>query len=328
MTPVPGEKWASARESQIGPFLSPPYRNMFALMRNRWGSWVGLSAAFLIIGATTLIATGAQSDAAVTPNGCITAVSTGICPTGSPQISAAAPAPVLGASATGAVYSLGSPLAGLIGQPLSAPIIGVAALSDSAYWLAGADGGVFAFGALPFFGSMGGHPLNRPVVGIAADLAGGDSPAGYWLVASDGGVFSFGGAGFYGSMGGKPLNQPIVGITPTFDNKGYWLVAADGGVFAFGDAQFYGSRAGQPLDAPIVGIASTANSQGYWLASSDGGIFTYGDAPFYGAEVGTGHPVISISDYPPIACPPVIGLTCPDEYAVALANGQVYLNSP
>ena len=49
-----------------------------------------------------------------------------------------------------------------------------------------ADGGVFSFGDALFQGSMGGHPLNKPVVGMAGNGAG-----GYWLVASDGGVFSF-----------------------------------------------------------------------------------------------------------------------------------------
>ncbi|MDA8287500.1 MAG: hypothetical protein M0014_03415, partial [Actinomycetota bacterium] len=63
------------------------------------------------------------------------------------------------------------------------------------YWEVAADGGVFAFHA-PFYGSMGGKALNKPVVGIAADPATG----GYWEVASDGGVFAFH-APFYGSMG-------------------------------------------------------------------------------------------------------------------------------
>jgi hypothetical protein len=34
--------------------------------------------------------------------------------------------------------------------------------------LAAADGGVFAFGDASFQGSMGGTPLNMPVVGMAA----------------------------------------------------------------------------------------------------------------------------------------------------------------
>jgi len=46
-----------------------------------------------------------------------------------------------------------------------------------------------------FYGSMGGHPLNQPIVGMASTPDG----RGYWLVASDGGVFSFGDAPFRGS---------------------------------------------------------------------------------------------------------------------------------
>ena len=60
------------------------------------------------------------------------------------------------------------------------------------------DGGVFAFGDAQFYGSMGGQPLNQPIVGMASTADG----KGYWLVAADGGIFSFGDATFYGSMGG------------------------------------------------------------------------------------------------------------------------------
>ncbi|MDA8183322.1 MAG: Ig-like domain-containing protein [Actinomycetota bacterium] len=120
------------------------------------------------------------------------------------------------------------------------------------YWEVASDGGIFAFNA-PFYGSMGGKPLNAPIVGIAADPATG----GYWEVASDGGIFAFN-APFYGSMGGKPLNKPIVGIAADPATGGYWEVASDGGIFAFGDATFAGSMGGKPLNAPIVGIAATA----------------------------------------------------------------------
>ncbi|MHB1719099.1 MAG: hypothetical protein ACYCV1_03040, partial [Acidimicrobiales bacterium] len=88
------------------------------------------------------------------------------------------------------------------------------------YRLVASDGGVFSFGDASFFGSMGGKPLVKPIVGMASTPDGG----GYWLVASDGGVFSFGDASFFGSMGGKPLVKPIVGMASTPDGGGYWLV--------------------------------------------------------------------------------------------------------
>ncbi len=76
------------------------------------------------------------------------------------------------------------------------------------YRFVASDGGIFSFGNLPFCGSMGGQPLNRPIVGIASTPDGG----GYWEVASDGGIFAFGDATFHGSMGGQPLNAPIVAM--------------------------------------------------------------------------------------------------------------------
>ena len=147
------------------------------------------------------------------------------------------------------------------------------------YRFVASDGGVFSFGDASFLGSMGGTPLNKPVVGMATT----PSANGYWLVASDGGIFSFGDAQFYGSTGAIHLNQPVVGMAPTPDGRGYWLVASDGGIFAFGDAAFYGSTGALHLNKPIVGMAATPDGGGYWLVASDGGIFAFGDAPFLGS---------------------------------------------
>ncbi|HLG92276.1 MAG TPA: hypothetical protein VKY15_04760 [Acidimicrobiales bacterium] len=83
--------------------------------------------------------------------------------------------------------------------------------SISGYRMVASDGGVFNFGDAGFFGSMGGRPLNAPIVGVSSTPDG----RGYWMVASDGGVFNFGDAGFFGSMGGRPLNAPIVGTSPS-----------------------------------------------------------------------------------------------------------------
>ncbi|MGH9077516.1 MAG: choice-of-anchor D domain-containing protein, partial [Acidimicrobiales bacterium] len=56
------------------------------------------------------------------------------------------------------------------------------------YRLVASDGGIFTYGDASFFGSAGGAPLNRPVVGMAATPDG----KGYRLVASDGGIFTYG----------------------------------------------------------------------------------------------------------------------------------------
>jgi ribosomal protein L24E len=164
---------------------------------------------------------------------------------------------------------------------LDKPIVGIAERSAGGYYLVGSDGGIFAYQA-PFFGSMGGQRLNRPIVGMAANPSGN----GYWFVAQDGGIFSFGDAPFLGSMGGQVLNRPIVGMAATPSGLGYWLVASDGGIFSFGDAPFLGSMGAQALNRPVVGIAATPSGRGYWMVASDGGIFSFGDAPFLGSMGG------------------------------------------
>lgn len=109
--------------------------------------------------------------------------------------------------------------------------------NGAGYWVVAQDGGVFTYGAAHFYGSMGGKPLNAPIVGSAAH----PSSDGYWLCGADGGVFAFGAAEFHGAMAGKPLNRPIVGMTATPSGDGYALLAADGGIFCYGDAQFFGA---------------------------------------------------------------------------------------
>ncbi len=163
------------------------------------------------------------------------------------------------------------------------PLVGAATAGSGGYWEVASDGGIFSFGDAAFHGSMGGTPLNAPIVGMAATPSG----AGYWEVASDGGIFSFGDAAFHGSMGGTPLNAPIVGMAATPSGAGYWEVASDGGIFSFGDAAFHGSMGGTPLNAPIVGMAATPSGAGYREVASDGGIFSFGDAAFHGSMGGT-----------------------------------------
>ena len=109
---------------------------------------------------------------------------------------------------------------------LNAPIVGMAPTPDGGgYWMVGSDGGVFASGDAPFYGSTGNLRLNKPIVGMAATPDG----KGYWFVASDGGVFSFGDAQFYGSTGNLHLNKPVVGMAATPDGMaatGWWRPTA------------------------------------------------------------------------------------------------------
>jgi hypothetical protein len=79
------------------------------------------------------------------------------------------------------------------------------------------DGGIFSFGDAAFHGSMGGRPLNAPIVGIAATSDGG----GYWELASDGGIFSFS-ASFYGSRAGLGADR-FFAIVPGLGAAGYLL---------------------------------------------------------------------------------------------------------
>ena len=199
--------------------------------------------------------------------------------------------------------------------------MGMAATPTGAgYWLVASDGGIFAFGDAPFLGSMGGLPLDQPVVGMAATPTG----RGYWLVASDGGIFAFGDAPFLGSMGGLPLDQPVVGMaaTPT----GQRLLAGrlrrwDLRLRRRPVPRLHGRPAARPArrghgghpdrsaatgwspptagSSPSATPASTApwaasrcsdpssdglrsRRAGYWLVASDGGIFAF-DAAFYGS---------------------------------------------
>ncbi|MHB1733840.1 MAG: hypothetical protein ACYCU8_10405 [Ferrimicrobium acidiphilum] len=215
------------------------------------------------------------------------------------------------------------------------------------YHLAGADGGVFNFGASGFYGSTytdgltglsGSHRLNAPIVGIAEMPTG----KGYWLVAADGGVFNFGSAAFYGSSytigltglsGSHPLASPVVGIAPTPDGKGYWLVTKAGHVYGFGDASFYGDThtdgltglsGSHPLSAPIVDIQSTPDGKGYWLVAADGGVFNFGDAGFYGNTYTDG--LTGLSGSHPLSAP-IVGIqSTPDGkgYWMVGADGGVF----
>ena len=188
------------------------------------------------------------------------------------------------------------------------------------YWLVGSDGGIFSFGSAAFHGSMGGTPLQRPVMAITPTSTGN----GYWLVASDGGIFSFGDSTYYGSLPGlgfhpagsglpQSLNAPIVGMVPSITGHGYFMVASDGGVFAFGDAHFAGSCPGiGGCAGRAVAVMPDSTGKGYWLVTNVGGVYAFGDASFYGA--------------PPESTVPLVGAVATSDghgYWLLYANGVV-----
>ena len=184
--------------------------------------------------------------------------------------------------------------------------------NPAGYFEAASDGGIFAF-TVPFHGSMGGKPLNAPIVTAAADPLTG----GYYEVAADGGMFAFT-APFHGSMGGKPLNEPIVGMAFDTRTGGYYEVASDGGLFAF-TAPFHGSMGGKPLNEPIVGMAFDPVTGGYWEVASDGGLFAF-TAPFLGSM--GGKPLVK----------PIVGMTYDSltggYYEVATDGGLFAFTAP
>jgi hypothetical protein len=203
------------------------------------------------------------------------------------------------------------------GNPQSFPV----APAARGYWLVGSDGGIFSFGSASFHGSMGGIPLQRPVVGITPTA----DRNGYWLVASDGGIFSFGDSTFHGSIPGlglhpagsglpNSLNAPIVGMVPSSTGHGYFMVASDGGVFAFGDAHFEGSCPGiGGCDGTAVSVMPDSSGNGYWLVTNKGDVYGFGDAPGYGSP-------------PPESVTVVSAVATPDGrgYWIVYSNGAVF----
>ncbi len=195
-------------------------------------------------------------------------------------------------------------LSALVGAIVLTPPAAVAQpASGPGYWLAGSDGGVFAFDA-PFYGSRSSTPgapspcsfsPQPPSTLNGADgctaIGGVADGSGYWLLNTFRQPTPFGGAGYVGGNAAcSSLNGAQgtwVGMASSLSGAGYWAVASNGGVMACGDAPSpYGGLTGESLAAPVVGMASTVDGQGYWLVSADGGVFAFGDARFAGSMGG------------------------------------------
>jgi hypothetical protein len=153
------------------------------------------------------------------------------------------------------------------------------------YWLACANGSVFAAGNAPTFAQVSTSPSD-PVVGMASTPGG----KGYWLVTANGSIYTAGDAKFYGSLPELHVTvSNIVAIASTGDGGGYWLIGRDGGEFAFGDAHYHGSLPGLGIHVDnIVGMVATSDGGGYWIVGSDGGVFAFGDTHYVGSLPGLG----------------------------------------
>ena len=173
------------------------------------------------------------------------------------------------------------------------------------YWLAGSDGGVFAFNA-PFYGSgrpstaqpdscgFFPPPSSYAFDGCAAISAVPDG-SGYWMLNVARSPIPFGQAGPQPPVGGcTTLNDGhdvspgyFVGVASSSTGKGYWLVTSLGLVFGCGDVQApVGGPTSVRIPGAVVAIAGTPSGRGYWVVASDGGVFAFGDAAFAGSMGG------------------------------------------
>ena len=193
------------------------------------------------------------------------------------------------------------------------------------YWLAGDDGGVFAFNA-PFYGSAASNsaadcpnPPGPPVTdhGCTA-IAATPTGSGYWVADETQLPIAFGAATPWQTGGTTSLNGASgawVGKASSPTGNGFLLVSNNGGVLGSGDGVPLGGVTALHLVLPIVGIAATPDGKGYWLVASDGGVFGFGDATFYGSM--GGHPLNE----------PVVGVAAtPDGkgYWLVAADGGIF----
>jgi hypothetical protein len=167
------------------------------------------------------------------------------------------------------------------------------------YWLAGADGGVFSFGA-PFYGSGTAPPgpcgfsPQSPSTRNAAQgcdaIASTPSGNGYWLLNAFRFSTAFGQAGQPLQAGCTSLNGATgawAGMASSPTGNGFFMTSSNGAVEGCGDATPSGGLTATTLKAPVVGMAATPDGKGYWLVAADGGVFAFGDAPYDGSMGGT-----------------------------------------
>jgi hypothetical protein len=122
-------------------------------------------------------------------------------------------------------------------------VAGVADPAGDGYWLAAADGSVYAIGGAPSLGSVpsSGAVGSGPTI---AAMAATPSGKGYWLVSTDGKVFAFGDAP---SLTAPPgTTGYFMGAAASSSGNGLWLAASNGTVVGLGDAKAGGPATTTP----------------------------------------------------------------------------------
>jgi hypothetical protein len=192
-------------------------------------------------------------------------------------------------------------------------VAGAADPSGDGYWLAAADGTVYALGGAPSLGSLpsSGTAGSGPTI---AAMAVTPSGKGYWVVSTDGKVFAFGDAPSLGAPAGTA--GYFMGAASTSSGKGLWLAASNGRVVSLGDAAACGPATPTSTD-PIVAIASTPTGNGCWLSSANGKVTAFGDAAALGPS----------GDIPSVPAEPVVSMSSTPSghgYWLVTAGGDVY----
>lgn len=191
-----------------------------------------------------------------------------------------------------------------------------ATTTAAGYYLLSADGGIFAFGAAPFFGTANEAPCKGSWVALQRWPDG----AGLVALASDGSIASIGGSGAEEDMVAPLSSAPAIDIAVLPRERGLWVLDAAGGVFTMGDAGFFGSVPGlgsSARTAPVVAMSATPTGMGYWILDRDGGIYCFGDAEDCGSV-----PRLSL-DVPPAPAVDLVTSPTGAGYAVLESDGSI-----
>jgi len=196
------------------------------------------------------------------------------------------------AASDGGVFAEGNApfLGSMGGQPLSAPIVGIAANPlRTGYYLVGADGAVYAYNA-PYHGGVnnagsgGGTALipgNR-IVGMAVDPANG----GYDLVDNQGHIYGFGGAPYFDVISyASSANEQIASISFSPSGNGFYALTKDGRVLSYGDVAGQGGYLSGLVGSP-VSISRQPGTNGFVITTSSGCAYAYSGAQYYGGMCG------------------------------------------